>query len=602
MTRRLATLFVAMVATGHTVTATAQQPMVVLRLPSRTLEVGEAINFQVQCINTGEPDAPQAAVPDGLQLTLVNPTPSTSSQISILNGRRTQRVEYTYTMRLVALEEGTFTLGPIVIQADGTSYQTDPAVITVRKTDISSTPKGDRFIFVDLSVSRESLYLSEPYEAVMTIGIRKVEIRGQVIELDMLRQVLDLGASQLSVFAGSNVQRSERWLPDASGARHRYEVFEVRKSLTADEAGTTTIGPVFLAANYPTGVRSGFFGRMEISQHRRESARADAVRLEVKAPPTEGRPALYNGAIGRYAMRVDAKPTRVEQGQPITLTVVINGAPLENMPGPDLASQADLASRFDFTTEEMVGDVEGSAKVFHRAIFPKQVGEQTVPPLRWAYFDPREERYVSVSSDPVVIIVDPPTNVPSASLSLIEQPAPTDQTTDLTVLTGGISPNALDARVVLATRDASLSRPWLVTLAVAPMAWLVITLTSRRRTRLRTDVNFARRKRARRRAHAAIHRSLGRSETVERLHGIAAALTAYLSDRFVLNSATLTPEEVRSTLTDSGLSESTASEIAAFLDACDTARYAPGAMGSTSPDEAASQAREWIKRIEGGKA
>ncbi len=304
MTRRLATFFVALVATGNAITATAQQPTVALRLPTRTLEVGEAVNFQVQCLNTGEPSTPEAAVPDGLELKLVTPTPSTQSQISIVNGRRTQRVEYIFTMRLVALREGTYTLGPIIVKADGKSYQTAPAIITVRKSNVSLAPKGNRFIFVDLNVSRESLYLSESYEAVLTLGIRKVEINGRVIELDVLRQVLNLGASQLSVFAGSNADHSERWLADSQGARHRYEVFVVRKSLTADEPGTTAIGPVFLAANYPTSVRRGFFGRMEIAQHRRETARADAVTVQVKAPPNEGRPALYNGAIGRYAMRV----------------------------------------------------------------------------------------------------------------------------------------------------------------------------------------------------------------------------------------------------------------------------------------------------------
>ncbi len=577
--------------------AVAQQPGVELKLEAHTLELGEAINVQVVCTNTGPPGTPEASVPAGLDLKLINTTPSSSSFTQIINGRRSQKTTYTYSMRLTGLKAGTYTLGPIDVEADNTTYRTQPVRVVVREGDTMSTPQGDRFIFAEIEVQPRSLYVTETFTARLTIGIRKVEINGTILKIDLLRKVLDQGRSQFSVFSDGSVNKTERWLKDSSGTRHRYEVFHVTKQVRAEQIGANAVGPVFLKANYPTKIRRGFFGRHEVSRTRRETARVQALTVEVKAPPERGRPPDYAGAIGRFSMSVTAKPTRVEQGQPVTLAISITGSPLEGVAGPDLTRQPELASRFDYTGEELVGDMEGIAKVFRRAIFPKQVGEQTIPPIAWCYFDPRDERYVAVTSDPITITVDPAT----ATQTTITLPGGTEsqpQKTSLTVLTGGISPNFIQTGAVLADQSFALTRPWIASLVLSPLAWLIVSLTTRHRARLRADENFARRRRARREARAGINRALRNGDPAQQLHGLAESMTGYLSDRFGLGPGTLTPGEVRTLLTTHGIQESTATAIVDFLQTCDAAFYAPGALGTLSVPQAAAKVSGWIKRIE----
>ncbi len=578
---------------------TAQPPGIELQLETRTLELGEAVNVQLVCTNTGAPSTPEAPVNDGLDLKLLNPNPMSSSFTQIINGRASHRTTNTYTMSLIALKEGVYTLGPISVVADGTTYKTEPVTIHVRMTDTTSTPKGDRFIFAEIEVEPRSLYVTETYTATLTIGIRKVEVGGRTLEMDLLGKVLDQGRSQLSIFPGGDLKRSGRWLPDSNGDRHRYEVFRITREVRAEEVGETLVGAVFLKANYPTRVRRGFFGGFEVSSARKETARADAVTVQVKGPPEEDRPSNYTGAIGRFTMSVTAKPTRVEQGQPVTLSVAIRGAPLEGVAGPDLARHPELASRFDYTADELVGDREGNAKVFRRAIFPRQVGEQTIPPIQWSYFDTRQERYFTLTSDPIDISVNPPSPT-STSIAMIANPETEPNGTTLTVLAGGIQPNFVDANAVLANQSLTLTGPWIASLVASPLVWLIVTLTTRHRARLKFDISYARRRRAHRDAHARIRRALRSGEPALQMHGLAEALTDYLSNRFDLPSTTLTPGEARELLNTYGIEEGATSDIVEFLETCDAVRYAPSAIGNLSGSKAAHNVRGWIRQIEGG--
>ncbi len=577
--------------------AAAQRPGVELRIETKTLELGEAVNVQLVCTNTGVPETPEGTIPDGLELKLINSTPSSSSMTQIFNGRRSQRTTYTYRMRLTALKAGEYTLGPITVDVDGTRYETRPVRIVVQESDTASTAQGDRFIFAEIAVTPQSLYVTETFVATLTIGIRKVRINGKDYQIDLLRKVLDQRRSQFSVFADGSVTRTERVLSDFDDLRHDYEVFRVTKRIRAEEVGEYRVGPVFLKANYPTKLRRGFFQGYEVSRMRKETARAEAVTVEVNAPPEEGRPGDYSGAIGRFAMSVTAKPTRVEQGKPLTLAMSISGSPLEGVAGPDLARQPELASRFDYTNDELVGDVEGGTKTFRRAIFPKQVGEQTIPSVSWSYFDPRKERYVTLTSKPINITVDP-ASATSTTITLLREAEREQKTTSLTLLTGGISPNFVDPDAVLADQSFALTGPWVASIVVSPLAWLMVTLATRHRARLRTDADFARRRRARRTAGVRISRALRNGQREQQLYGLAESITGYLADRFGAPPGMLTPDEVRTLLATHGIEETTSAEIVDFLQTCDAVRYAPSAIGTVSVSRAATDVSDWIKRIE----
>ena len=488
-------------------------------------------------------------------------------------------------------------LGPFSVEAGVTTYNTRPVTIIVREPSADSSAKGDRTVFVELTVTPTSVFVTETLTATLTIGMRTVMYGGKTYNINPL-ELVDRRSSNLSVFSsndrGRTVKASHR---DSNGQSHVYDIVRLTKTVRAEEVGDLAIGPIFLKLRYPTALRRGFFGRMEMTNSRKEIARAEALIVNVEGPPVEGRPASFTGAIGGYAMDVEAKPTRVEQGQPVTLSVTIKGTPIEGVAGPDLNNHAELASRFDYAKDELVGDVRGRTKTFRRAVFPKQVGEQTVPPIEWTFFDSRTRKYITIESDKIHLVVDPPSG-DSTTLATIDIGDPPDEATRLTVLRGGISPNYIDPATVLANQEIIWSWPWLVAMMGPPLLCLCFSVGARHRRRLQADVGFGRRRRAAKNAGRAVTRAMSNGQSADALAGLAQSLTGYLADRHNLPSGTLTPNDVEVLLQSDGLGTELSNEITSFLQACDAARYAPMTDQGDFAKEAEADVRRWIDALE----
>jgi BatD DUF11 like domain len=579
--------------------ASAQSAGVELRVGAQTIEVGEVVSAQLVCTNTGDPKLPAITTPAGISLELLNSNPSVSSRTSFINGRRSSSKTYTYPLRLTGVKAGTFLLGPYVIEAGGSSYQTKPIRISVRGASATNQPLGDQLVFVKLEVSKTSLYVTESFRATLTIGLRKVYVDGQLLNYDQLLRSVDANASTLGGF-GPQFTPSEIRLTDASGNPHEYLLYRHQRDIRGDEVGTLTVGPIFLKVDYPTSFRRSFWGRgLEPSRTKRVTARADAYSIEVKGPPVTGRPTDFTGAIGRYTIAASAKPNRVTQGQPVTLALTIRGVPIDGVAGPNLSKQPELMSRFEFSTGELRGDVErASTKVFRRAVFPKQQGEQTIPPIRWSYFDPRSERYVSLHTKAIPITVDPPAGgeVPDFSLADAGDDASNGR---LTVLQGGISPNVVSVDLVLDDQAVAFVPAQIGTIVIAPPAlYLLMTLLLGHRARLRGDRGYARRRGARGRVRAGISAAINANTATEQTEMLAQALTSFVSDIFNLPPGELTPGDVETILVQNSVDENLTREIVEFLRSADAIRYAPATAEMSTMSETADRVRRWVDLIE----
>ena len=576
---------------------TTPSPSVQLQLDTRVLDVGESVEARVVCTNTGEPTISEAAVPDGLKLQLLAAEPMRSSQVSIINGRRSERSSYTFRLLLTGEQAGQYELGAIRVQADGQTYETQPVRITVRET-----PATSAYVFVELEVEPREVFVTQTFIATLRLGIRDVEIGGQRVEMDPFRELIDYRASQFSIFQGESGSQRRTWRTDPDGQKHLFTVIELRKEVRADEVGELAVGPIFVRVNYPTSLARGWFNRYEVRESRKETARADAITVTVQAPPADGRPASYTGAIGRYAMQVTASPTEVELGQPITLSIALRGQPLEGVPSPDLAALPELVSRFDFSNDELVGQLESGAKVFRRAVFPKQAGEQTIPPVQWSYFDVPSRAYHTLTSEPITINVNPPapgaTPLPGlAGITGSDQSAARNRQA-LTMAAGGMSPNYVDVAALLAQQQFVMTPVRWSVAGSAPVAWLAVTLLVRRRRRLRHDRGWARRRRARHRADQAVRAALAEAGPAPQLASLGDALTDFVLDRFNLSAGQRTAGELGALLTERGASAQLADELSAFLARCEAARYAPSTVDPAAVASATGDVRRWLRLIE----
>lgn len=586
----------ALLITAAAAQVRAQEPGAEILLETQSLETGEVAGGQLVVRNTAQPDAPTLKAPPGLALEVTSTMPSTSTRMSIINNRRSQQTTYTYSFRVTAITPGAYTFGPFDITADGKTYRTNELKVVVNPPSEVRRADGDALVFARISVDPTTLYVTESFTATLQIGIRKVERRGRPVELDMLRGVLDLGASELSIFAGGTARRSETTLNDSSAQPHRYDLFTVGQTIRAEQVGEIRVGPVFLKANYPTDVRQNVFGSFEAARTTRETARADGVTVTVKGPPDEGRPKHFSGAIGRFGFKVSAAPTRVTQGQPITLSIVVVGSPLEGVPVPSLVDYPELSSRFDFVSDDTPGDIENNTKTFRKALFPRQPGEQTIPPMAFSYFDLDRKSYVTITSDPITIQVDPRTDDGGSRFGNGE--AEIDNHAGLTVLTGGLSPNYADPSSLLVGQSLPGAGVFALVGGVPPILFAAAALISRRRHRLERDPGYARRRRAAAAARAALAKARRETDTSRRLQLTARAIAGYIADRLDLPGESLTLTEAAESLDRLNLPPDLHASVVEFLNSGETLRYAPVDVADPRLADV-RRVESWITQMEG---
>ncbi|NND99569.1 MAG: tetratricopeptide repeat protein, partial [Pirellulaceae bacterium] len=129
--------------------------------------------------------------------------------------------------------------------------------------------------------------------------------------------------------------------------------------------------------------------------------------IRVRPIPKKGRPVDYRGAVGRYQIATEAKPTKVAAGDPITLHIGIAGTgPMNRIQAPPIARLPSLTSKFKVPDEPLAGFVDGPQKVFTTTIRAKEPGIDEIPAIPFSFFDPDAEKFVTVHSEPIAIEVE----------------------------------------------------------------------------------------------------------------------------------------------------------------------------------------------------
>jgi hypothetical protein len=127
--------------------------------------------------------------------------------------------------------------------------------------------------------------------------------------------------------------------------------------------------------------------------------------VEAKPLPPNAPPG-FAGAVGTFTLKVDAKPKKVQAGDPITVTATVTGrgnfdrvtAPtLEDDRGWHMYPPSD-----SFSQDDDVG-ISG-AKKFETVISGKHQQDK-IPPFTFSYFDPVKEMYVTLRSDAIPVQV-----------------------------------------------------------------------------------------------------------------------------------------------------------------------------------------------------
>ena len=565
--------------------------------------VGQAFVYQIQIQGSDQPDKPDVS---GLQRDFTvqdaGGGAQNSSSVTIVNGQMSQvtRKGYTYTYRLIPKRAGTLLIPAVTVQAEGRTTRTNPQQVIV-------TPPAEIEDFkLRMSVSESKAYVGQPIVLTTTWYIgRNVDQFSFVMPAleDDRFQVVDprvyvnpaQQSDYLDVMIGDKRTTAKKGRSSLDGREFVTVRFE--KALIPREAGSIRLPAStvsFRAIRENRRVRSMFDEFFDDSvfggrgAYEALAVPSNRPGVEVLPLPTAGRPTRFSGLIGEFDFSVEASPTEVNVGDPITLTVKISGPRfLDYVRLPPLERQTRLAADFKIPEEMAPGEIKGGAKFFTQTIRAKHSQISEVPALELSYFDPGEGRYLTARTDPIPLKVEGNRVITANDVEGFGEPGIVQS--ELETQEEGIAYNYEDFDALesmpLVSRNAFVSPVWLGVLLVPPLCFLGLYLWSSgllgKRDSSSQDAK---------RAVAALAQVAEEPEQVLRL------TREYLGAKLDIAPGAVTYGDVAEPLAGKGVSAGALEELKSLFEACEAGRYAGG--GATDGEGVAERARRVVCRLE----
>ncbi len=235
---------------------------------------------------------------------------------------------------------------------------------------------------VTLEVSPTNIVITESAEATIRIFVQKPFVANPSISADFIPQ-----GSRLTM------ERGQTTRDGANVWRYTLKV-----PVKGETAGVRTLGPV--TVSIPT--RTDFFGFVS----RTADLRSGTVRLVTVAPPEEGRPHAYCGAIASTFGATAALDTNIcTAGDPLLLTLELSGAADASMVHAPPVAEAFKGSPFKLDASSLKTETLAASKRFTWRIRAVKAGTVEFPALDVAWFDPGTRTYRATRTEPIPIQV-----------------------------------------------------------------------------------------------------------------------------------------------------------------------------------------------------
>ena len=503
---------------------------------------------------------------------------STSTQVSVVNGRMS--VEAAYLYRLRPLRSGELTIPSIPVTLKGQTYTTDP--ITVQVEGGNAPPAGEtptpqaapapdtlagQDFFVEAEVDNANPYLGQ--QVVYTFRFYQA--------VNLLTQPRYDGPS----FTGFwNRPQPDQTQYTTRAAGRTYRVTELHTLLFPTAAGEQTIEPATLT------IPGGFFSPDEI-------LRTKPVVVRVRPLPP-GAPPDFGGAVGQFTIAAEADRTRGKVNDPITLRVTLSGTGnIETLPDPvwpELPGWRAFESKATTNAGVQNGRLSGH-RIYERLMVPGEAGDFTLPSISYTYFDPQTETYQTIATDPIPVTI-----------------APADAEPPLPALPGSnketVQRLASDIRHIKPVPPLLEAAP--PPLTGRPLYWLAWGVPL---LLLGGNALWLRRQ-AHRRRHSALYRSLqaakkarnalarARAEGTDPYAAAGRILTAYLSDKLDRPTAGLTHTDLHRLLQGANVTTPLIQQVQKVLAESDMGRFSPAAGNPAHAQRLLKETEQLIGELE----
>jgi hypothetical protein len=462
-----------------------------------------------------------------------------------LNGRVTVTNSQNYA--IAAGQPGTMVLPGVTVVVDGQPYTTNAVEVPVAQAGTTNR------MTLDVSVTPTQGYVGQPlvltFRWVITATWQNPDITVPVFQTD------DFYFEDVPQPSGSAPaqQATIHNVPVAVTAEQQLvkgmktSIISFRKVLLPKRTGKIVLDPVSASVDIAVGqVRTDDFFNMVRTKFERFAVKSNPVELDIRAVPDTGKPAGFYGLIGRYTISAAASPTKVNVGDPITLTIRIGGSPfLKPVQWPELEKLTGLGDKFKIPSEKASPVVENGEKVFTQTVRATSDAVTEIPAIPLAYFDPDKGSYAVAKTKPIPLEVAPTKVLTNADvLGSVSGPV----SRQIEAGKEGLAANYYGPDILVNQSFSILSmatQPFAVVLWSVPLLAFLASVVYKVSTRTSPESIAAKR---RRQACGVAIRQLQAVASAEAKTAhdlLTSAMKGYLGDRFDRPAGSLTADECR---------------------------------------------------------
>ncbi len=356
--------------------------------------------------------------------------PNQSTSLQFINGAASGSMTYSYYLRCPKL--GKFTIGSASVEYNGKKYTTKPLTIDVTKSSpkpasgtqgsptVSANDIGDN-VFIQATADKRRVYLGEPVTVTYKLYTR-LPIASQM-QVSKLPSYEGFWAEEINLPNTISLSTEMH-----NGKEYKVGVLK-KAALFPSQLGELSVTPMVLNIPVQIQQRQGgngnvfdqFFNDPFFNNYRTVNftAKSNTIKLQVMPLPSKGVPPSFNGAVGDYSLSSAVSAVNVKANDPLTFTVILKGQgniQLLSMPDFTLPTGFD---KYEPKVSQQIsrdGTISGT-KTFEYLIVPRVAGKKEIPSLKFSYFNPERRSYITLSTPPYPINVEPGASTGNATVS-----------------------------------------------------------------------------------------------------------------------------------------------------------------------------------------
>lgn len=527
---------------------------------------------------------PEEFAPPSLPGLQVVGGPNMSSSMTSINGNTTAEISYSYYV--VAPREGNYNVGAATVKIGGRPYRSNSLRIkvlrggNVPRTQQPAQEREEQTISQDAVKPGENLFLR-------AVPGKTTVYQGERLNLDFKLytqvSVLDLQADKVPDMNGfwaeeikNNNQQAQ--ISSETYIGRLYKVATLKQSILFPErAGQLNIDPMEITTLVrqqaaPRSIMDQFFGgNYEDVKYQLKSP---TVKIRVKPLPEAGKPAGFDGAVGKFVLSTRTDKSEVRANEAINLSITIRGnGNLKLLKSPDLKLPPDI-ERYDPKISDTINVDENGvygSRTFTFLLIPRNEGKYEIPAYQFSFFDPEKGRYVTTSGEAIGLNVlkgDPAASQVYSS----GQSSVSEKNKDIAYIRTGSTD-------LFNKEDSFFGSVLFYVLLCTPLLLIFAAWGYKRWTAVRNGDPLAVKSRKAaaiaNRHLAAADSALSTGRKAAFYEAVSRGMYGYLADRFNISNADLNKEAIEATLRGKNVPEALLRQVLSVLNDCEMARYAP---------------------------